>query len=196
MIDINFPYEKVIQAINYLTRKEKNEINKMKLIKLIYFADRYHFRKYGDLITQDKYYGMKLGPIPSITKDLISFNEFLDENILSYAGEFIERKEGYDLVSKKEIDADYLAENEIEALEFAYNKFGDKDQYELSKITHDYPEWLNIKDKLETNKRVEIDIKNFINDPINNQDPCFALDKKEKEDLLDEIEEKIASPMS
>lgn len=196
MLDVSFPYEKVIQALNYLVRKEKNEINKMKLIKLIYFADRYHLRKYGELLTQDKYFGMKLGPIPSITKDVLSFNDFLDENILNYAEEFIEQKGKYDIISKKEVDKDYLSETEVEALEFAYKIFGDKDQYKLSEITHDYPEWINIKDKLDNSKRVEIDIKNFVNDPINKQDPCYELEKTEKEELLEEIEEKLASPIS
>ena len=44
---LEFDYKKATQAINYLTKKEGGQIDKLKLIKLIYLADRYHLRRYG-----------------------------------------------------------------------------------------------------------------------------------------------------
>ena len=196
MIDIKFPYEKIIQAINYLVKKENGKINKMKLIKLIYFADRYHLRKYGELITNDKYYGMKFGPVPMLTKDVIALNSFLGEEVLQYAKQYLTNDGEYEIKSIKEIDKEYLPKTNIEALEFAYNEFGNKDEFQLAKITHDYPEWLNIQDKLESSKRIEMDIKHFVNDPINKQNPCYNLTNEEREALIDEIIEKEKAKIS
>jgi len=41
---LEFDYKKATQAINYLVKKEGGTIDKLKLIKLVYFADRYHLR--------------------------------------------------------------------------------------------------------------------------------------------------------
>jgi uncharacterized phage-associated protein len=190
MIDIKFPYEKIVQAINYLIKKENGKINKMKAIKLIYFADRYHLRKYGELITNDKYYAMKYGPVPTITKDVLVLNNFLDEDVLMYAKQYLANEGEYEIRTVKEVDLDFISETEIEALEFAYKEYGTKDEFQLAKITHDYPEWINLQDQLKISKRAEMDIKHFVNDPVNKQNPCYELNNKDKEELLEEIEEK------
>ena len=50
-IHLEFDHEKATQAINFFARESGGQINKMKAIKLIYFAERYHLRKYGRPIT-------------------------------------------------------------------------------------------------------------------------------------------------
>ena len=55
---------------------------KMKALKLVYIADRYHLRKYGRLITNDTYFAMNYGPVPSGTKDIAEASEvFLDRSL-------------------------------------------------------------------------------------------------------------------
>jgi uncharacterized phage-associated protein len=61
----------------------------MKALKLIYFADRYHLRKYGRLVTNDIYYAMNYGPVPSSVKDIAEGSEFLGEKEKEYASNYL-----------------------------------------------------------------------------------------------------------
>ena len=74
----NFDYRKSTQVLNFFANKQGGQINKMKALKLIFLADRYHIRKYGRLITNDVYVAMKHGPVPSTTKDISEYNDYLD----------------------------------------------------------------------------------------------------------------------
>ena len=70
---LEFDYKKATQAINYFTKKEGGQIEKLKLIKLVYLADRFHLRKYGRPIMNDTYLAMPLGPVGSSVKDIAEF---------------------------------------------------------------------------------------------------------------------------
>lgn len=58
-----FAYRKAAQALNYFAIQNGGEIEKLQALKLIYFADRYHLRKYGRPITNDQYWAMNFGPV-------------------------------------------------------------------------------------------------------------------------------------
>lgn len=57
-VHLPFDYRKTTQALNFFAVKNGGHINKMRSIKLIYFADRFHLRKYGRPITNDEYFAM------------------------------------------------------------------------------------------------------------------------------------------
>ena len=63
----DFNYKKATQALAYFAEKSGGTINRLKGLKLIYFADRYHLRKYGRLITNDTYFAMDNGSGISVT---------------------------------------------------------------------------------------------------------------------------------
>src|SRR3989344_1297582 len=139
---LEFDYKKATQAINYLTKKEGGQIDKLKLIKLIYFADRYHLRRYGRPMINDAYFAMPLGPVGSSVKDIAEFSSFLDESELKYANSYIGRGGGANtVVSIADVDSGIFSKSEVEALDFAYNEFGAKTPSVLVDITHLYPEW-------------------------------------------------------
>jgi hypothetical protein len=73
--NLTFDCKKATQALNYLASAERDKrINKMKAIKLIWVADRFHLRKYGRLLTNDTYVAMKFGPVGSSVKNLAEDN--------------------------------------------------------------------------------------------------------------------------
>jgi hypothetical protein len=75
-IHLPFVYKKATQAVNYFAQRSGGIINKMKAIKLIYFADRYHLRKYGRPITNDEYLAMDYGLVSSGVKDIAEMSGF------------------------------------------------------------------------------------------------------------------------
>src|SRR5680860_294981 len=60
-MDLRFQvsYEKATQALNFMATKDGGRISKLKAIKLIFLADRYHLRKYGRPVVGDQYFAME-----------------------------------------------------------------------------------------------------------------------------------------
>ena len=178
--------KKSVQAINYFARKKDGQINKMKAIKLIYFADRYHIRKYGRPVVGDQYWAMKLGPVSSFTLHAAEFNDGLEKDCLQYAKAFLSHPKGdtkiLNIISKDKVDLKVFSQTDIEALETAFKEFGDKDQFELTDISHKYPEWLKHKREIEVEKkkRVEMNYLDFFNSKDDNSH-IFNLSKEHLE---------------
>lgn len=188
-INFNFDYKKAAQALNYFAQKSGGQIEKLKALKLIYFADRYHLRKYGRLITNDIYFAMKLGPVASSTKDIIENSEFLDDAEKEYAQQHLKLISPYMLQSENPVDSEVFSDSDIEALNFAWDNFGHIEKYYLSKLTHSYPEWKRNELNLELNPRIEMRLLDFLDDPDEDIEKCFALSSQERENLKEQIEE-------
>lgn len=170
---LEFDYKKAVQAINYLAKKEGGEIDKLKLIKLIYFADRYHIRKYGRPIINDTYWAMRLGAVASSTKDIAEFSNFLDSKELNYAKNFINTKKNSNLVNSiGDADLDIFSKSDIEALNFSYSKFGAFKASKLVDICHKYPEWEKFKNSLESGEttREQMNYLDFFENPKKGDD--------------------------
>lgn len=179
---MNFNYKKATQCLNYFARKSSNNsVNKMKAIKLIWAADRYHLRKYGRPITWDAYFALKLGPIGSTTLDIADDAQHLDPDIKVYANQFIKPLNKNTYTSKKALDLDVFSETDIEALNFAFENFNKYDKYVLAKeITHKYPEWAKHKKHIEELgiPQCTIDYNDFFENPQQAKlDDPFSLSK-------------------
>lgn len=176
---LEFDYKKATQAINYLAKREGGQIGKLKLIKLIYLADRYHVRRYGRPLVNDAYFAMPLGPVGSSVKDIAEFSSFLDETELAYASQFIGKGDTvHTVVSKNNVDTNVFSKSELEALEFAFNEFGGQTSSALVNLTHRYPEWVKFKSALESKEttREPMSYSDFFANPENGPEDKFALD--------------------
>jgi len=177
-----FAYKKATQAVNFFARKEGGKISKMKALKLIFFADRYHFRKYGRLITSDKYFAMEHGPVPSSTKHLVDMNEAQHRLGRDYAERFVQPLSSSELQSISDVETKVLSKTDLEALEFAWSKFGRMTAGSLRNLTHSYPEWEKRKRQLlqGPKKAVKIDLLDFLEEPAGGADPCSAVDDRRR----------------
>jgi len=172
-----FDYQKATQAINYLARKEGGKIDKLKLIKLIYFAERYHLRRHGRPIINDTYFAMKRGPVPSSVKDIVEMSGFLADEERDYAQKFICPSPPYSVDSLAEVDTDLFSDSELDALDFAYREFGDAHQHQLVELTHEYPEWKQFETAIESGRttREVMSYIDFFNNPDNLAEDKFML---------------------
>ena len=183
----NCDYQKSSQALNYFAIKSGGKINKMKALKLIFLADRYHLRKYGRLITNDEYIAMKHGPVPSTSKDIAESNDFLEDAIKEYSLRFIQPVNNLTLSSVGAVDSDVLSESDLEALKFAWDTFGGLTQFELRDLTHFYPEWRKFEESLKYSSCLPMDLLDFLKDPDASVNKCFELtveDKKTRHEQL------------
>lgn len=136
----------ILQSIHYLLKK-LGTAGKVKLIKLLYLADKYHLIRYGRTVTNDDYYAMQHGPVGTTVKDLLSLSDFLSDEEKQYTSELLTQIGDNDFKANDvEIDYDMLSETDIEALDFVYEKYGSMGTWELRNYTHSYPEWSQYED--------------------------------------------------
>jgi uncharacterized phage-associated protein len=175
---LEFDYKKATQAINYLTKREGGQIGKLKLIKLVYLADRYHLRRYGRPVINDAYLAMQLGPVGSSVKDIAEFSDFLDEGERSYATKYLARGgEANTVVSRTDVDESIFSKSELEALDFSYSQFGTQSASSLVNVTHRYPEWRKFRSALESKEttREPMSYTDFFDNPASGSVDKFAL---------------------
>ncbi|MBN1684840.1 MAG: SocA family protein [Gammaproteobacteria bacterium] len=186
---LKFSHKKATQILNYFAIEEGGKINKMKALKLTFLVDRYHLRKYGRPVTNDEYFAMQLGPVASGVKDIAENSDFLDENVKEYSSQFLELKNRYDLISNHPFEEDVFSVSDLEALSFIWDKFGSLTEFELSYVTHQYPEWKKHQETLKTTSRVRMNLEDFFDDPTSNIEKCYPLSKAEKLNRKDQLKE-------
>ncbi len=72
-----FNKPKTVQLVGKLITLSGGQINKMKLIKLMYLIDREALIKWGEPVTGDRMVSMPYGPVLSTTLDLLNFGDGL-----------------------------------------------------------------------------------------------------------------------
>ncbi len=177
-------HKKITQIINYFASKAGGKISKLKVLKLIFLADRYHLRKYGRLVSNDNYVAMKLGPVPSTAMDIAEADSFLEPNWKKYVVEYLKtHNSGMRIESIKPTNAEYFSESDLEALDFAWNTFGHLTRWDISDFTHEYPEFKKHLPALRSGSKVEpINLEDFLKDPTKAEiDKCYELNEEERQ---------------
>ena len=191
---MSFSYKKATQALNYFAKQSGGHINKMKALKLLFFADRFHLRKYGRLITNDEYFAMNYGPVPSGGKDLVEGSDFRPDVEKTYAGQYLNPVNRYEFSSLNDVDGIVFSRTDLESLEFAWTKFGSFDEFALADLTHQYPEWTKHEATLksEISSREKMNFDDFLEDPPSGVEPCHTLDAHERAIRREELRELCA----
>jgi len=187
--DLKIPVavRKATQALNYFAHLAASgsplrELNKMKSLKLLFFADRYHLRKYGRPVSECAYFAMKNGPVASEAKHVAENGGALAPSEKRYAHNFLRKKGAYDYSSVAEVDTAVLSKTDIEALDFAWSIFGHYTQFQLVGITHRYPEWKRHAAALRRGtRRVQMDYTDFFDEPEHGYNACHDLSTKDRE---------------
>jgi hypothetical protein len=151
-LDLNkyqhFNIERVIQTLAYIQKVSGIE-NKFKLVLILFFADRFHLRRYFSFISHDDiYYALRNGPVAFKTLNVL--NKFYDyfnygNDILSLLDK-IEIRDNDRIIHESETG--YLSEIEMDVINLTCGIFGRFYLYELMDIVQDYPEWKRHKDDL------------------------------------------------
>lgn len=122
-------------------------LGKVKLMKLFYFLDFIHLKKFGSPVTYDCYVHLEHGPIPQSIKNLIdTASDEIDRSILADVIYF-ERPSRTGIVKmvprRKFTDNDrqYLSETEIEALDIVCKKYGDMNTGSIEDASHKEAPW-------------------------------------------------------
>jgi uncharacterized phage-associated protein len=136
---------KIINVLAYISCKIPR-VTKLQVLKLIYFADKYHLLKYGRSITGVKYYKWDLGPV---AKDILNFidysNHILTGRTKHYLSEHLEFAQSNLRTLKciAPIDEDEFSLSELECLNKTLEQFGHIPAGQLIELTHKEYSWIN-----------------------------------------------------
>jgi uncharacterized phage-associated protein len=146
MVTFQFDLEKTIAAIAFLAERNVPDLDKYKVGKLLFLADKYHLVRYGRTITGDGYCAMDHGPAPSSTLNLLKalhgregsrFGAWAQQLL-----QFVEVDTSYQYPrfrSKQGPNLDVLSESDLKALRHIVALYGQKTFAELKAITHEMP---------------------------------------------------------
>jgi uncharacterized phage-associated protein len=133
---------KVSQMAAYFLYKRGGRMSHLKLMKLLYLADRESLRLHGLSMTGDCLVSMPQGPVLSMTLNLMDGDVESGPNGWE---SLISAKENHELSLKTELQLDALDElskADTDVLESIWNKFGNMKRWEIRNYTHQHcPEW-------------------------------------------------------
>lgn len=140
--------ERVTQAAAHLIRSSGgNRMPYLKLLKLLYWADRESIREIGVPLTGDNAVAMKNGPVLSEIYDYIKGDLLIGHDTWD---RFLQT-EDYEVRLIDDPGTDKLSKFDRRILEAAVAEHAGHDGFDLSELSHEFPEWL------EANQQRELD---------------------------------------
>lgn len=141
--------EKAIQAVGVLLRREGKKATRLRILKLLYIADRMSLEESGSPIIGSKVVAMKHGPLHSEVLDLISGSHSEEPRWSQFFS-----NEGRNMVLSDEPSVGQLSRHEIAILnKVVDDRLSDTD-WEIVDETHGFQEWLtNYPNPLENTSR-------------------------------------------
>ncbi|MEK7643690.1 MAG: Panacea domain-containing protein [Patescibacteria group bacterium] len=145
---MEIPIPKLKAIIRYFcTNTNSVFLGKVKLMKLFYFLDFLHVKKYGTPITYDDYINLEHGPIPSKILNLVNSVVDNEEDAILSDTISIERPDGTIMQRIKCIknfsdeDKRFFSEREMSILEEVCARFGNKTTKATENASHEEAPW-------------------------------------------------------
>jgi uncharacterized phage-associated protein len=135
---IGFNERKATQAAARLLELRGGRMSYLKLIKLLYLADRQALLQWGRPITTDRYFSMDRGPVLSRILELASDGQ--DPSAPCIWARHIGAPENFEVRLQAAAGTDELSEAELALLDEVFAEHGSKSRWELVDLTHKLPE--------------------------------------------------------
>ena len=134
-----FDERKASQAAAHLLKKtpERSQ-DKLKLMKLLYLADRLSLVETGYTITGDAPFSMRYGPILSNTLSIMNDGTHSGDSLWEQS---FQLGPGYQVQLDHDPGRDDLSDYELEVLDRTFDRYGEMDRWDLVAFTHTLPEY-------------------------------------------------------
>lgn len=124
--------EKLINAILFFAEKTKF-CGKIKLMKLLYFLDFYHFKQTGKSVTGLDYFAWQMGPVPQVLFEEISNKMSPD---LQEAIRLVPLGKMQKIVARRKFDEEYFTKRETRLLENLAEIFYEAKADQMIEVSH------------------------------------------------------------
>ena len=132
-MDFILDHQKALQAAAFLLTRE-GEMTRIRLLKLLYLADRASLEETGRTITGDQVVAMEHGPVLSTVYDWIKHSNQEWSSIVENEG-----KHGLRLV--RDPGTGNLSRYDVRKLSEISDRYLELDEWEIVELTHQLPEW-------------------------------------------------------
>jgi uncharacterized phage-associated protein len=186
-IQFSFSLPKLVHSIALFSDLGIKDLTKLKVVKLLFFADKTHLLEQGAPILGDSYYCMDYGPVPSLAlnelNDALQRNELLDSSPdLNLIDQVLRvRKSVWKKLplfeSKTTWDHSVFTDSECAVLRRTIEQYGRYSARQLVDISHRDPTWIIPNKERDAGGRVPIPYELFF-------EGCDALGKQHLAQLL------------
>ncbi len=147
--------KKLIQALDYIAYHQHNRtVGFMKAYKLLWLIDRYSMRHYARTVTGDMYFAMEHGTVPTDAKHVLENQSTIMDNSQEEVDKYLRVNDiDHRFSSRKAPNLDVFSKSDINAMDTILEHYGSMSAFELSKLSHKFPEWLAYKDKIQNEKQ-------------------------------------------
>src|ERR1035437_8430278 len=161
--------KKSVQIINFFAQESGGTIDYFRMVKLVFLTDKFMMRRYARMLSNDQYFAMEHGPVPSTIKDIAKEVVEAGEksNLLEspvsekYCSKYLKRSDSikWGIKSRVKFDGDLFSKADIASMQAILKKFGEYSGTKLRKITHNFYEWKKhkINGKDQNKKRASMD---------------------------------------
>lgn len=135
-VSFQYSLDRAIQAMAYIARRLK-AVEKVKLMKLMYLADKLHFLDHGYPITGDRQCAMRWGPVPSNCLSTINGDYWPDASAVFQYLHVADNN----VTVHTDPGTGLLSPEELCTLDKVITKHGSKNRWQLVGETHNLPEY-------------------------------------------------------
>ena len=137
---LQFREDRATQAAARLLRLRGGTMSHLKLMKLLYLADRQALIELGRPISYDMYVSMPHGPVLSRTLDLMTAEP--EPQTRSYWRTLISEPRNWEVsLVSEDIPQDQLSQAEEAILDRVFARYGHLSRWEIRDLSHALPEW-------------------------------------------------------
>jgi uncharacterized phage-associated protein len=142
-----FDERRAAEAAAFLLHRAGGQLPLIKLMKLMYLAERESLRAYGEPLTGDRLVSMDHGPVLSTTLNHMNgsvrqTNGYWERWISDRANNDVALRD-HSMIRSPEDDLLGLSDSDLEILARIWAEFGHYDRWDLVEYTHTLPEWKN-----------------------------------------------------
>ncbi len=157
--------QKQEEAILWLVNNCEHDLTKYFVLKILFYAEKYHLNKYGRPVIGDELSAMFDGPVPSKTYDLIK--DVLNDKVKKA---FVIKSDQRTIEPLRSANKDYLSESDIEALKYGLDKCKNLSFIELKEMSHKEPDYLKAWNARGGKGSNPIDLKDSLDPKTQTQD--------------------------
>ena len=141
-----FDFNRALAAMVYIAAKTPPNLDKYKMCKLIFLADKYHLVRFSRPITGDYFCAMEYGPVPSNVLALLDefIEEKWDQEHVACMAEYLEVDTSFKYPHFRTRGGEFdfnldLSISDKAALDEILTRHGRKSFEELKSLTHEMP---------------------------------------------------------
>jgi uncharacterized phage-associated protein len=149
-LDFRFNPQKFVQALVFFSKSGMTDLTKMKIHKLLFFADKLHLIRYGRPIIGDHYFALDHGPLLSRVDDDLDTAEDLaigvnEAAVRDHFGGYLTLRSngGWPVIAALGPEKyGVFSKSDLKVLKDIVDKFGNMSASQLRKLSHEDPAYV------------------------------------------------------